>query len=69
MIGHDTSEPVSKIRIAGMEGEERHDGTGEVFDVKLLGLFPSFGIGLFALGEALGGSLGFEVGLNPLDGR
>ncbi len=69
VIGHNTSKPLSKIGMVGMEGEKRHDRSGEVFDVDLLGLLPSLGIGFFAFCKALRGSLGFEFGLNPLDGR
>ena len=47
MIGYDTSEPLSKIGVVGVEGEECYDSSGEVFDVNLLGLFTSLGIGFF----------------------
>ena len=68
MIGHNTSEPVSKISVIGMKGQERHDRPGEVFDINLLDLFTSLGIGLLALGEALSGSLDFEFSTNAVDG-
>jgi len=67
MIGHNTSKPLSKIGMVGMKGEKRHDRPCEVFDLNLSGLFPSLGIGDFAFCKALGGSLGFEFGLNPLN--
>ena len=69
MIGHNTSETLRKIGVVGVKAKKRHDGPGEVFNVNLLGLLPSLGIGFFAFGKALGGSLGFEFDLNPLNGR
>ena len=50
-----------------MEGQERHDRPVEVLDVLGLGLLPASGVGFLLLGEALGGSLGFEFGTNTLD--
>lgn len=55
--------------MVGMKGKERQHGSREVFDVSLLGLLTSLGIGFFAFGKALGGSLGFEFGPNLFDGR
>ncbi len=65
MIGHNTGETLSKIGMVGMKGEKRHDRPGEVFDVNLLSLLPSLGIGFFAFCKALGGLLSFEFGPNP----
>ena len=52
-----------------MKGQERHDRPKEILDVLGLGLVTASGVGFLLLGEALGGSLGFEVGTNALDGR
>jgi hypothetical protein len=64
VFGHCTSEPVGEIGVNGMEGEERHERSVKVFD---LGLLPASGVSDLLLGEALGGSLGFEVGTNAFN--
>lgn len=69
MIGNHLGEPLGKIGMAGMRGEEAHHGSREVFDVNLLGLLPSLGVGFFAFCKTLGGSLGFEFALNSFNGR
>ena len=69
MIGDGTGQPVGEVGVSGMEGQERHDRPVEVLDVLGLGLLTASGVGLLLLGEALGGSLGFEFGTNPVDGR
>src|SRR5208283_4055418 len=51
-----------------MEGQERDDGTVEIFDVLGLDLITASGVGIFAFRVALGGSLGFEFGPNLVDG-
>lgn len=69
MIGNGLGKPLGEVSMVGMEGKERQHGFCEVFDVSLLDLLTSLGIGFFAFGEAFGGSLGFEFGTNPVDGR
>ena len=69
VIGHNTSEAVSNLGVAGMKGKERQDRSREVFDVLRLNRFTSFGIGDFSLGKALCGSFGFEFGPNPFNRR
>ncbi len=54
MISHNTGQPLSKLSMSRMKGKERHDCPGEILSVNSLGFIPSFGIGLFAFGEALG---------------
>ena len=53
MIGHDTSETMSKFRVAGMKCKERQDCSREVFDVFCLDRFTAFSIGHFSFGKAL----------------
>jgi hypothetical protein len=59
VIGNRLGEPLGEFGVARMKGEETDHGPGEVFDVCLLRLFPSLGIGFPAFGEARSGSLGF----------
>jgi hypothetical protein len=40
--------------MGGMKGKECDDSSGEVLSINSLSFTPSFGIGLFAFGEALG---------------
>ena len=68
MIGDGPGHPLGEIGVVRMEGQERHDRPEEVLDVLGLGFFTAAGVGLFLLGEALGGSLGFEFGTNAVDG-
>ena len=54
VIGHRLRQAATEIGVTRMKGEEIDDRRGEVLDVFGLGLFPSFGVGLFSLCEALG---------------
>jgi len=69
VVSHNSGESYGEIGVVGMKGKKRHDGPREIFGINLLGFFPSLGIGFLLLGEALSGSLGFEFGPNPHDGR
>ena len=68
MIGNRTGQPTGEISVCRMEGQERHHRSVEIFDVFGLGFVPASGIGIFAFGVSLGGSLGFEFGTNLVDG-
>src|SRR4051812_40211637 len=67
MISENTREPMSKLSMSRMKGKERYNCNGEILSVNSLNFIPSFGIGLFAFGEALSGSLGFELGTYLVD--
>ena len=69
VIGHRTGKPVGEVSVCRMEGQELQHRSVEVLDVFGLSLVPASGIGLFAFGVPLGGSLGFEFGTNLVDGR
>jgi hypothetical protein len=64
MIGNRTGKSVGEIGVSGMEGEELNHCSVEIFDVFGLGLIPASGVGFFAFGIVIGGSLGFEFGTN-----
>ena len=69
MGGDGLGQPVGEIGVCGVECQERHDRPVEVLDVLGLDLLPASGVGFLLLGEPFGGTLGFEVGTNPLDSR
>ena len=69
MVGHGTGQAVGEISVICMKGQEHHHRPKEVFNVLGLGFLTASGVGFLLLGETLGGSLGFEIGPNPLDGR
>jgi hypothetical protein len=58
VIGDSTGQAVGKIGVIRMKGQELDHRPQEVFDVIGLGVFTAFGIGIFPLCVALGGSLG-----------
>ncbi len=68
MIGNRTGQPTGEIIVCRMEGQKRHDRPVEIFDVFGLGFIPASGIGIFAFRVSLGGSLGFEIDTNLVDG-
>jgi hypothetical protein len=67
VIGHNTSQSLSQGGMGGIKGKELHDSPGEILSINCLDFISSLCIGLFAFGEALGGSLGFEFGLYPVN--
>ncbi len=67
MIGNRTGQPGGEISMCRMEGQKCEYGTVEVFDVFGLGFISASGVGLFAFGIPLGGSLGFEFGTDLVD--
>jgi hypothetical protein len=68
VLGDGTGQPIGEVGVAGMERQECQDGPVEVLDVLGLGRLTPPGCGLLPSGEALGGPLGLQFGLNPLDG-
>jgi hypothetical protein len=58
--GHSTGQPIGKIGVRGMEGQERDDRPQETFKVLGMRLFTATGIGFLLLCETLGGSLGVQ---------
>ena len=69
MIGHGSGYSPGKVIVSGVECQESQHGRIEVFDVFGLGLIPASGIGIFAFRVSLGGSLGFKLRANLIDGR
>jgi hypothetical protein len=68
MIGHGPGKPMGKVGVSGVNGQELQDRTVEIFDVFGLGFITASGVGIFAFCVSLGGSLGFEIGTDFLDG-
>ena len=64
VIRHGPGHPLGEIGVIPMKAQERDHRPQEVFDVLGLGLVTAAGVGLLLLGEALRGSLGFEIGTN-----
>lgn len=69
MVGDSLGNSVGEINVISVKAQERHDRSEELLDIFGLCFFSSPGVGFLLLGEALGGSLGFEIGTNALDGR
>ena len=57
VIGHGTGQPVGEISVCRMEGEERQHRSIEILDVFGLSFVSASGVGVFAFGVPLGGSL------------
>jgi len=51
-----------------MEGQKLYHRSVEIFDVFGLSFIPASGVGIFAFGVSLGGSLDFEIGTDFIDG-
>ena len=69
MGGDGLRQSVGEVGVVGVECQEPDHRPVKILDVLGLGLFPASGVGFLLLCEPFGGSLGFEVGTNPLDGR
>ena len=69
MVRDGMGEPVSEVGVVLMKRQERQDCPEEVLDVLGLCLHTAAGVGFLLLGVALGGSFGFKIGPNPLNGR
>lgn len=69
VIRHGLGEPVGKISVIRMKGQERHHCPVEVPNISSLDLSTASGIGFLLLGITFGGSLRFEFGTNSFDGR
>ena len=64
-----TGQPVSEVSVIFMESQERDHRPLEIPDVLDLGLVTASSVSFLLLGEPFGGSFGFEVSTNALDGR
>lgn len=60
MICDGLGKPLGEVRVDRVKGEKRQHGFREVFDIRLLDLLTSPGIGFLAFRKTLRGSLGFE---------
>jgi len=69
MFGHGLGEAHGEVGVIRVKGQKQDDRTLEILDVCRLGFVSAFGISHFLLGEALGGSLRFEVSANLVNGR
>ena len=63
MIGNRTGQLTGEISVCRMEGQELYHRSVEIFDVFGLSFIPASGVGIFAFGVSLGGSLDFSWGL------
>jgi hypothetical protein len=69
MIRDSTGQPVGEVGVICMKAQERDHRSQKIFDVLGLGFVTAAGIGILLLCETLRGSLGVEVGTNPLNSR